>query len=392
MLGIAIEASALCPKCGEQIPLNALAPRLPCVRCGSVLTFPPDSWDRVFRTALRDGPRLAEGEGQQLTVLGGGYNFRITFGRQHPRFAGSKRPLDMEGVVPGTARDPESGEACPVRAIPEPWGSRYPGIRLLVGESVDLLPGKNDSSHVFRFAKADHPLPFSCPQCGAPLESDGSERQMPCRHCSTTIFIPDDLWRKLHPVPEVRRCDLWYDESAIPFSFTGEACEALCDSEGNLCLLVADNDAELLSFTPAGILRWRTALDEVFSGISREDSGLALLPGNRLLLWSGDKHGYCIFSAADGTLRERIGGSQGRQPAIPDFGMQGVRSLTVDPDGNLLLWRHTGKKDVDDMSVYALLRHTLEGEPLPLWPGPAPSDSVSTTCAPTGPCRTGSIP
>jgi hypothetical protein len=48
--------------------------------------------------------------------------------------------------------------------------------------------------------------------------------------------------------------------------------------------------------------------------------------------------------------------------------MKGVVSLAVDPDGSLLLWRNSGKKDIDDMSVYALQRCSLEGEPLPLWP------------------------
>lgn len=46
---------------------------------------------------------------------------------------------------------------------------------------------------------------MTCPQCGAALHlTAGSQRTTSCQFCNVDVFLPDDLWRRLHPVKVVQ--------------------------------------------------------------------------------------------------------------------------------------------------------------------------------------------
>jgi len=48
---------------------------------------------------------------------------------------------------------------------------------------------------------------FTCPQCGGALKIDGSERMPVCQFCNTNVYLPDDLWLRMHPAKMKVR---WY--------------------------------------------------------------------------------------------------------------------------------------------------------------------------------------
>jgi hypothetical protein len=59
-------------------------------------------------------------------------------------------------------------------------------------------------------ANEPRPVVMACPNCSASLSiSTGNERTTTCQYCKTDIYLPDDLWRRLHPVKKAER---WYIE------------------------------------------------------------------------------------------------------------------------------------------------------------------------------------
>jgi hypothetical protein len=54
-------------------------------------------------------------------------------------------------------------------------------------------------------AVAARPVVMTCPQCGAALHVTAeSQRTTTCQFCPVDVFLPDELWRRLHPVKVVR--------------------------------------------------------------------------------------------------------------------------------------------------------------------------------------------
>ncbi len=61
-------------------------------------------------------------------------------------------------------------------------------------------------------AASTRPVRFPCPSCDASLSVDGSSRTVECSYCHTSAYLPDDLWRRLHPVRTARRIQLLLDD------------------------------------------------------------------------------------------------------------------------------------------------------------------------------------
>jgi hypothetical protein len=56
--------------------------------------------------------------------------------------------------------------------------------------------------------EAARPVLMQCPGCGGPLAiTHDSPRTTRCQHCKADVYLPDDLWRRLHPAKTVRE---WY--------------------------------------------------------------------------------------------------------------------------------------------------------------------------------------
>src|SRR5262249_37196322 len=56
-------------------------------------------------------------------------------------------------------------------------------------------------------ASASAPVIMRCPECGGSLRvTSDSARTIACDHCNNNVYLPDDLWRSLHPV---KRAAFW---------------------------------------------------------------------------------------------------------------------------------------------------------------------------------------
>jgi DNA-directed RNA polymerase subunit RPC12/RpoP len=377
MIGITIEASTTCTKCGEQAAINAMVPGLLCIRCGAVMNLSTDDWNTIIADALKEAPRMEEGEGRNSTIFSDPFSFKVLYGRQAPQFRDTKKPIDMAAAVAGAGagfvEDPETKTRRSVRAVPPEYAAKFPGITHLLCEDFDQLPGANGGYSDFHFPKSEGPQPFACPQCGGSLQLDGTERKVKCTHCGTISHIPDELWLKLHPAKLISRWYLWFDETLRSYEWESDLWDIVADGEDNLYITheTAETDKlTLVSLGPDLKPRWvREDLEEFVPKTSNGDPKLSLAPEGRLLLWSGDRHALLTLSCADGKELDRLGGSRGRTLAGDGtFSMKQAKSMAVDTDGTIIAFMSRDKKDVDDNSFCELVRYSADGAELPFWP------------------------
>jgi predicted RNA-binding Zn-ribbon protein involved in translation (DUF1610 family) len=57
---------------------------------------------------------------------------------------------------------------------------------------------------------------FPCPHCGDSIPVNAaSNRIVKCHACSTSAYLPDDLWKHLHPIRVAERWYAWVDEARL---------------------------------------------------------------------------------------------------------------------------------------------------------------------------------
>jgi hypothetical protein len=81
----------------------------------------------------------------------------------------------------------------------------------LVGGDPDLLPGPAATVAAPAAAK---PILFPCPAGNPSLPVDGAARTVECTCCKATAYLPNDLWRRLHPVRRINRWHVWVLEDS----------------------------------------------------------------------------------------------------------------------------------------------------------------------------------
>lgn len=55
------------------------------------------------------------------------------------------------------------------------------------------------------------PIVMACPACGGGLTiTDSTDRTVDCEYCSSSVFVPDELWQRLHPVKTMRMWTVTY--------------------------------------------------------------------------------------------------------------------------------------------------------------------------------------
>jgi DNA-directed RNA polymerase subunit RPC12/RpoP len=171
--------------------------------------FPYGFWKKsIIESALNEHSELHEGEGQNQTVMTGEYTFHTMYGLQQPRCGKCKTNLDASKFGEYTKTGIAVCEKCKneilVRTLPDNLQNDFGNIRYLIGEDRDMI-GAGKST--MKTPEAVKPILFTCPSCGGNLKIDGSNRVVTCTYCNSDIYLPDDLWFRMHPVKVVHR---WY--------------------------------------------------------------------------------------------------------------------------------------------------------------------------------------
>lgn len=216
MPGIALEIRGQCFSCGQPLPINALVPQIPCARCQRPTQVDPDTWTSLLEDAIKEGRGMQPGQGSSMSMMTGSGNYQIQYGCQDPCCPHCRARLDIAAVYaqaqPGWVMCAGCGKW--VSARPMPYGldpKVFNRVQFIIGEDQNQFSATGQSGQSLQVG-GGQPVALQCPSCGGHLRVDGSSRNIACQYCRGNVYIPDDLWNRLHPTQLVQRWFLWYDD------------------------------------------------------------------------------------------------------------------------------------------------------------------------------------
>jgi hypothetical protein len=371
MTGICIEAGMTCPSCESSVPLNALVSNIKCPGCGEDIKLSLDNWKSILEEAVKRSPSCDEGEGSSLSIFSE-YKFGVLYGKLAPRYNDTKDTIQedllLAAIDKGVVKHPVTNAPTSIRRIPTPYAEEFKGVIALVGEDASLLPGNKAGQPIEE--GTSRPVAFQCPCCSGSLIIDGKERTVVCSFCDTQVYLPDDLWRTLHPVKKKRRWFLLFDEMQRPIEWTREVYSAVQDDRGNFYFALETDYGEstlLVSTGPDRLLRWKRDDLDINPVTTRGYAKIALTGDNRLLAACADRPKLFIVSTEDGTTIDVVDEPEDKgDDRSTYFSMLDTFDFGVFPDTTLLLYRICNRKD-EYGPFYELQRFDLKGNLLELW-------------------------
>lgn len=336
MTGICIELKTSCGHCSSPLMLNAVTNDFICPACNKNNYFSDEDWQNLLDDAVKEGPGLNDGEGQPSTIMRGAYTYQLMYGKQQPRCGKCKTKIDVNKLEDYSAKSNYSCLKCSneifIRKTNDILQKEFSGIKFLVGEDDDMLKVNPVKGKLPSSAK---PVLFTCPSCAGNLEIDGTDRMVSCKYCDSQIYLPDDLWLRLHPVKEVSRWYMVIDENALPAKGTMPEwyylSDVLSDREGNTYFATADDgegDFIVWSIDKELNTRW------IKKGLkfSHERTGMCISDDGNLFLFNENRNSILKLSSKDGSEIKKIGGDS--TGGIKSF--KGIKRLVSCPDGTLL--------------------------------------------------------
>jgi hypothetical protein len=296
----------------------------------------------------------------------GEYTFNITYGIQKPRCRKCKTTLDVnkydEFITAGKAVCQKCKNPVTARLLPEEAKDFFPLVKYLFGEDSDMFSFVPEGKAAAEIEKSSKPILFTCPSCAGNLKIDGSSRMITCNYCNSEIYLPDDLWLRLHPVKTVDRWYLVLDDGAVEKAALEKLPEwyripgFTIDKDGNCYAASNDDDTGFIvwSFSSDMKTRW------VRKGLNFDDekSGLALKYDGNLYLWDGRKHSLLVLSSKDGTTIRKIEGNEPTDDNPYSFSLKGCTTLVSESDGTILALINN-----------TVVRYNESGERVQLWSG-----------------------
>jgi len=193
----------ICMECGENLALEGPTQQVECTACQSIVEVTAQTWKNLlsFRTALNE-LRLAEGATRNSFLSGGGEaTMFVKWGPQRPVCTGCGETLDVSAVSPGkngVVHCTQCGH--PMNTFPPP-----PWLLAIEPDALQLFGAVRESGAPMGASVAvpeeARPVSFACPDCGANLKINASApRVLACGYCKADLYLPDPLWRALHPV------------------------------------------------------------------------------------------------------------------------------------------------------------------------------------------------
>lgn len=370
MIGICIELKTSCTHCSQALMLNAFTEDILCPNCNKTNTFDSETWGGLLDDAMNEAPRFQPGEGQPSTIMRGGYTYSLMYGRQEPRCGKCKQGVDAakleEYSTKGNIECTKCANPIFIRKPSELVANNFSTVKFLIGEDDDLLSvNKSDGT----LPAAAKPVVFTCPSCAGGLRVDGTSRMIDCQFCDSQVYLPDDLWFRLHPPKIVERWYMMVEPEAKKKKKVKDAqgvvtevpeidlpewyyiSDSVCDKHGNLYFATHvdyGGDFKLWSVTHDLKPRWeRNDLK-----LSQEKVGIAITHDGHLYVWDQNKHSLLKISSKDGSTIKKIEGDQNRDR----LNMKGCTSLISCPDGTILTIIHN-----------SFARFRENGERVKLW-------------------------
>ncbi len=176
-----LKAEFSCPFCSQPVFINGPAKKVQCRSCLRATSITGAIWKSIRDTS------------NGITRFMAPLNLLVEKSNHSPVCSACMAPLPADDVSRGS----RSALACPScgalhETFPVPgwlkW-SRYAEQVFCADE--EGIPGAEDTK----------PVSVSCIKCGAPLVVTAqTPRNATCTYCDTVQYLPDPLWRSLHPV------------------------------------------------------------------------------------------------------------------------------------------------------------------------------------------------
>lgn len=196
-----------CSNCGMPLPLDRPTRQATCGQCHAEITLPEEVWHHVlelFESDARPEPTRMFSKSEAIS----GFNVHFQVANTPPccEKCGTRYPL---GELAADAAQDFACTSCgdPASVWPAPgWlRQRVPTLARLVSTDPGGATAPEGQPLDPQVTEEPKPVAMACPQCAGALSVTAShERIIPCLFCGADIFLPDEVWRRLHPVKTVQ--------------------------------------------------------------------------------------------------------------------------------------------------------------------------------------------
>jgi hypothetical protein len=197
---VTLTLSASCEHCAQPIPVNGPVQVARCPHCSKRTPVP-----KLFEVLC-----LAAGQMHPTSE----FQFKW-FDAPVVDCVGCGNDVDLapylrvEGALPAVAC-PRCHAAVHVYPVPTWLKELHPTAVHVFGGDEDIAAEQGGVALTVNEA-ASRPIAMACPACGAGLTiTKDDARTAACKFCSASVFIPEDLWKQLHPVKIMRRWTVSY--------------------------------------------------------------------------------------------------------------------------------------------------------------------------------------
>lgn len=193
---LTVALTVKCEHCSAPVPVNGPAQHVHCRNCQRDSTL----------EHLHENLALAS-EGARR--WGSPYEIRgASEAKPKCRSCGEVVPIPEQAMatdLPATIPCPKCGTGLPSYPAPAWLRALLPGVRQVFGGDPELAREAGVALELPTEGEPN-PIAMACPQCaGSLLITAADARVLECRYCTTSVFLPDDLWRRLHPAKTM--CD-----------------------------------------------------------------------------------------------------------------------------------------------------------------------------------------
>jgi hypothetical protein len=194
-----------CGHCGGGLPLQGPMRTVQCSACRGNNEFEPERIATYLHIAAEGFTEETIGEIKLKYFWDG-----------HP-CPGCGSPVDLTQIPVGVeSSTPCAKSGVPILSFPPPpWlKEQLPGLVQVYGAERDPadMPASGTPLAVGEEKPKAKPIVTACPQCNGSLNVTAeSPRTMTCTFCGASVFLPEELWRMLHPVKRVAPWSIAYD-------------------------------------------------------------------------------------------------------------------------------------------------------------------------------------
>lgn len=202
-----LEIRTSCGSCGQSVPVNGPYRKVTCPACFHDVVIDGDIIAGFLNDFEEECQSLARGQGQGGTLMSGSGTFKYGYWSLPPRCSGCKKVLELPGdELESDITCPECGRLYHAFPAPSWLVEQVPSAALCVTSGP--VPGHEGEEVLEVDESSSRPVVMSCPKCAGALSvSSSSERIMECGYCSSEVYVPDEVWKRLHPV---RTAEEWF--------------------------------------------------------------------------------------------------------------------------------------------------------------------------------------